>query len=126
MSTERGNYRLITVHAPVPTRVAHWAFIALQKFHAEALSQTFLRIPTQHFVFVSSPKKQTHTVCNNRPNIVDLSYILVWRDSKKRCVHCNYPIVRSFGRHSCLARATAICILYIVESFRSYLTIEEK
>ena len=38
------------------------------------LSQTFLRIPKQYFVFVSSPKKQTHTVCNNRPNIVDLSY----------------------------------------------------
>ena len=60
------------------------------------LSQTFLRIPKQYFVFVSSPKKQTHTVCNNSPNIVDLSLedelqscILVWRDSKTRCVHCN-------------------------------------
>ena len=38
------------------------------------LSRIFLRIPKQYFVFVSSPKKQTHTVCNNRPNIVDLSY----------------------------------------------------
>ena len=28
------------------------------------------------------------------------------------------------GRHSCVARATAICILHIVESFRSYSTID--
>ena len=60
------------------------------------LSQTFLRIPKQYFVFISSPKKQTHTACNNRPNIVDLSYR--WRteklhfglaNGKKRCMHCN-------------------------------------
>ena len=48
------------------------------------------------------------------------SCILAWRDSKKRCVHCNWPIVRAFGRRSCVARATAICILHIVGSFRSY------
>ena len=54
------------------------------------------------------------------------SCILVWRDSKKRCVHCNKPMVRKFGRHSCVARATVICILQNVESFRSYSTIEEK
>ena len=54
------------------------------------------------------------------------SCILVWHDSKKRCVNCNQPIVRAFGRHSCMARATAICILHIVESFRSYSTIEEE
>ena len=40
------------------------------------------------------------------------SCILVWRDSKKRCAHCNWPIVRTFGRHSCVARATAISILH--------------
>ena len=44
------------------------------------LSQTFLRILKQNFVFVSSPKKQTHTVCNNRPNILDLSHI--WTNCK--------------------------------------------
>ena len=49
---------------------------------------------------------------------------LVWRDSKERCVHCNWPIVRTFGRHSCVARATAIYILHIVQSFRSYSTID--
>ena len=47
---------------------------------------------------------------------------LVWRDSGERCVHCNQPIAPTFGRHSCVhvARATAICILLIGESFRSY------
>ena len=35
-------------------------------------------------------------------------------------------IARTFGRHSCVARATAICILHIVEGFRSYSTIKEK
>ena len=139
MSTERGNYLLITVHAPflaigpnqksliaiiawkpwvtdqrwkiqedvlhgilpkntVPRRVTHCAFRALKKLILlRPLSQIFLRIPKQYFVFVSSPKKQTHTVCNNHPNIVDQyrtedklqSCILVWSDSKKRCVDCN-------------------------------------
>ena len=94
MSTEGGNYRLITVHAPfpiiaptdrrlkiqedvlrgilpkltVPTSVTHCAFIALQKFYDHRLSQIFLRLPKQYFVFDSSPKQQTQTVCNNRPN----------------------------------------------------------
>ena len=49
---------------------------------------------------------------------------LVWRDSKERCVHCNWPIVPTLSRHSCVARATAICILHIAESFRSYSTID--
>ena len=43
------------------------------KVPLQPLSETFLRIPKQHFVFVSSPKKQTHIVCNNRPNIANLS-----------------------------------------------------
>ena len=50
---------------------------------------------------------------------------LVWGDSKERCVHYNEPIVPTFGRHSCVARATAICTLHIVESFRSYSTINK-
>ena len=40
-------------------------------------------------------------------------------------MHCNQPIVPTFGRHSCVARATAICILHIVESFRNYSTIDQ-
>ena len=60
------------------------------------LSQTFLRIPKQYFVFVSSPKnKPTQSV-----TIVPTLWIyraedelqssnLVWRDSKKKFVHCN-------------------------------------
>ena len=97
------------------------------------LSQTFLRIPKQYFVFVSSPKNKPTVQSATIVLTLWISYrtedelqscILVWRDSKKRCVHCNYPIVRTFGRHSCVARATAICIF--VESFRSYSTIEEK
>ena len=110
MSTERGNYGLITVHAPflafgpnqklpygslesltrdekfremcsmefyqkiLYPRVTHCAFIAPLKVLIRPLSQIFLRIPKQYFVFVSSPKDQTHTVCKNRPNIVNLSY----------------------------------------------------
>ena len=115
MSTARGNYRLITVHAPFLAiasnqkslsnnyycmeALSHWTEIknsgrcspwnftkkyctyachkmrvySPPKVPLQPLSQTFLRIPKQYFVFVSSPKKQTHTVCNNRPNIVDLS-----------------------------------------------------
>ena len=37
---------------------------------------------------------------------------LVWGDSKERCVHCNEPIVPTFGRHSCVApvqRRFALC-----------------
>ena len=96
MSTEHGNYRLITVHAPsllsrqaknplaivvwkpwvtdqrwkiqgdvlhgilpkntVPTRVTLRVYSPL-KVPLRPLSQTFLQIPKQYFVFVSSPKK---------------------------------------------------------------------
>ena len=113
MSTERGNYGLITVHAPFlaigPNQkslsnccmkaLSHWPEIknsgrcapwnftkkyCTYTYHTlrvyrpskvllRPLSKIFLRIPKQYFVFVSSPK--IHTVCNNRPNIVDLLYI---------------------------------------------------
>ena len=62
------------------------------------LSQTFLRIPKQYFVFVSSPKNkptlQSATIVltlwiSYRTEDELQSCILVWRDSKKRCVHCN-------------------------------------
>ena len=87
------------------------------------LSRIFLQIPKQYFVFVFCPKKTKPT--QSAAIVLTLwiyrtedklqSCILVWRDSKKRCVHCNWPIARMFGRHSCVARATAICILHIVE-----------
>ena len=46
----------------------------LSPSESSTLSQAFLRISKQSFVFVSSPKKQTHIVCKNRPNIVDRIY----------------------------------------------------
>ena len=62
------------------------------------LSQTFLRIPKRHFVFVSSPKRQTQRVCNNRPNIVDLSYkVAFWFGAIARKGACTV-ISRSFAR----------------------------
>ena len=67
------------------------------------LSQTFLRIQKQYFVFVSSPKNkpiQSGTIVlililwiSYRTEDELQSCILVWRDSKKRRVHC-----RSFAR----------------------------
>ena len=41
-----------------------------QKFHSDHCLKHF----SEYFVVVSSPKKKPHTVCNKRPNIVDLSY----------------------------------------------------
>jgi len=38
----------------------------------------------------------------------------VWREVARRCVHCNLPIVPMFGGHSCVARATVICISWKV------------
>ena len=98
------------------------------------LPQTFLRIPKQHFGFVSSPKsKPTQSVTIvltlwiYRTEVELQSCILVWHYSKKRCVHCNKPIVRTLGGHSHIhGPCNGDCILHIVESFRSYSTIEEK
>ena len=62
------------------------------------LYQTFLRIPKQYFVFVSSPKSKptqyttivlTLSLWIYRTEDELQSCILVWRDSKKKCVHCN-------------------------------------
>ena len=112
MSTERGNYGLITVHAPfllsdqtknplaifvwkpwvtvqrwkrkmcsmefyqkiLYLRVTHRAFIALQKFYSDHCLKYFCEFPNNISFSFLLQKKQTHTVCNNRPNIVDLSY----------------------------------------------------
>ena len=61
----------------------------------QPLSQIFLRIPKQYFVFVSPPKNkptQSATIVLTlwiyRTEDKLQSCILVWRDSKKRCVHC--------------------------------------
>ena len=136
MSTERGNYRLITMHAPFPTiapnpkslsnccmeALSHWPEMKNSggcspwnftknyfsyKRHTllvyrppKVLLRTVLRIPKQYFVFVSSPKNQTHTVCNNRPNILDLSYrgrTAFWFGAIARKGACTV-ISRSFSR----------------------------
>ena len=64
------------------------------------LSQTLLRIAQLYFVFLSS-KKQTHTICNNHPNIVDLLYrgqtkVAFWFGSIARKGACTV-ISRSFA-----------------------------
>ena len=125
MSTERGNYRLITVHAPflaiapnqsltgdekfremfsmeflprntVPTRVTHCAFIALQNFHSDHCPKHFCEFPNNiSFSFLLQENKTTLsativlTLWIYRTENQLQSCILVWRDSKKRCVHCN-------------------------------------
>ena len=62
MSTERGNYRLITVHTPVPTRAAHCAFIALQKFHSEHCLKHFCEFPNNIlFSFLLRKNKPTQS-----------------------------------------------------------------
>ena len=54
-------YRCHTLRVYRPPKVPH-----------RPLSRTFLRISQLfNFVFFSSPRKQTRTICNNRPNIVD-------------------------------------------------------
>ena len=92
-------------------QVSHTARLQPSQSSTPTIVSNILQIPKQFFVFVSSPKKQTHTVCNNRPNIVDLSYRgrtaklhfgLAPQQEKVRAL----PIVRTFGRHSCVARAT--------------------
>ena len=71
-------------------------FYSPPKVSLRQLSQTFLRIPKQYFVFVSSPK---HKPTQSATIVLTLwiyraedelqSSILVWRESKKKCVHCN-------------------------------------
>ena len=62
MATERGNYRLIAVHAPVPTRVAHCAFIALQKFHSKHRPKHFCEFPNNIlFSFLLRKNKPTRS-----------------------------------------------------------------
>ena len=136
MSTECGNYRLITVHAPflaispnqkslsnccmealshVPEmknsgRCSPWNFskkyctytchtlrvYSPPKVPLRPLPRTFLRIPKQYFVIVSSPKNKptqsttivlTLWIYHTEDELQ--SCILVWRDGKKSCVHCN-------------------------------------
>ena len=58
----------------VPTRVTHCAFITLQKFHTNHCLKHFCELPNNISFSFLLQKKQTHTICNNCPNIVDLSY----------------------------------------------------
>ena len=100
----------------VPTSVTHCAFIALRKFYSDHCLKPFCEFPNNiSFSFLLQKNKATQsativlTLWIYRTADELQSCILVWRHSKKRCVHCNWPIVRMFGRHSCVARATAIC-----------------
>ena len=81
----------------VPTSVTYCAFITLWKFYSDDCLKPFLRIPKQYFVFGFSPKKDKPTQSATifltlwiyRTEDKLQSCILVWRDSKKRCVHWN-------------------------------------
>ena len=134
MSTERGNYQLITVHAPflavAPNQkslsnccmeaLSHWpekknsgrcspwnftkkycAYMchtlcaALQKFHSNHCLKYFCEFPNNiSFSFLLQKNKPTQsativlTLWIYRTEDELQSCILVWRDSKKRSVHC--------------------------------------
>ena len=110
----------------------------------QALSQTYINIFANfttlfRFLFFSKKKgKKIHTIYNNRPHVVDPSYRgrtkAFWFGAiagKSACtvIDSNWPIVRTLGRHSCVARATAICTswkLWKVSEVLKYSTIEEK
>ena len=101
MSTERGNDRLIRVQALSQAYINIFAnFTAL--FRLIFFSKKKRKNSTQSATMV-------FTLWIHRTEDELQSCILVWRHSKERCVHCNWLIVRTFGRHNCVARATAIC-----------------
>ena len=136
MSTERGNYGLIPVHAlflangpnktplaivvwkpwitdqrwkiqgdvlhgilpknTIPTRVTHCVFIALQKVYSDQCLKYFCEFPNNiSFSFLLQKNKPTQSAIIVLALLIYCtedklqSCILVWRDSKKRCVHCN-------------------------------------
>ena len=91
----------------------------------QALSQTYINIFANfttlfRFLFFAKKKrKKIHTICNNRPHIVDPSYsgrtkaalwlgAIEWRGACT-VIKSNKSIDRKLGRHSCVARAAAIC-----------------
>ena len=83
------------------------------------------------FVFLEKKRKQNivwefaKMFETTRSTTLECDKRAVYDTCSYRCVHRNQPIVPTFGRHSCVARATAIYILHIVESFRSYSTIDQ-
>ena len=92
------------------------AFIALPKFYSDQCVKPFCKFPNNiSFSFLLQKNKPTQSATIVLTLLIYCtedelqSCILVWRHSKERCVHCNWLIVRTFGRHNCVARATAIC-----------------
>ena len=80
----------------VPTCVTYSAFIALQNFHPTMVSNIFANSQTTfRFRFFSKKNKPKQSativltlwICRTEDQLQ--SCILIWRDSKKRCVHCN-------------------------------------
>ena len=53
----------------VPARVTHCEFIALQKLYSDLCLKHFCKFPNNISFSFLLQKKQTHTVCNNRPNM---------------------------------------------------------
>ena len=111
MSTEHGNYRLITVKVPVLAIAPNQKSLSnlllygspksltrnekfremfsmefyqkilylhlshtSQKFHSDHCLKHFCEFPNNISFSFLLQKTQTHTVCNNCPNIVDLQY----------------------------------------------------
>ena len=92
----------------VPTRISHCAVIALQKFHSDHCLKHFCEFPNNiSFSFLLQKNKPTQsativlTLWIYRKEDKLQCCILVWRDSKKRCVHYNQPIVRIVSRGPC-------------------------
>ena len=80
----------------VPTRVTHCTFRALQNFHSDHCLKHFCEFPNNiSFSFLLQQNKTTQSVTIvltlwiYRTENELQSCILVWRDSKKRSVHCN-------------------------------------
>ena len=82
----------------LPTRVTHFSFIVLQKFYSDHYLKYFCEFPNNiSFLFLLQKNKPTHV--QSATIVLTLwiyctedkqqSCILIWRNSKKRCVHCN-------------------------------------
>ena len=118
----------------VPKNVTHCAFTALQKFHSDHGLKHFCEFPNNiSFLFPLQKYKPTQSativltlwICIvQRTNCK----VVFWFGAIARKGACTV-ISRSFARSVDIVAwpvQQVICILHIVESFRSYSTIEEK
>ena len=96
MSTERGNYRLITVHAPVPTRVIHCAFIALQSCTPSCLKH-FCEFPN-NTLFSLLLQKENKPTQSATIALTFWIYRTFWFCVIARKGVCTVLISRSFAR----------------------------